>query len=259
MSPAFTGLRGPITLSASTYGTLWDYDNRGLQHPTLFVNTPIRYGTDLEDAQDAAMRELGNAGLLVGNAPHPDLRAAFDLITNAEWEYYGWLSTGPERMFGLLVAVRGGTAICALHGNDTIRLEPADPANAARRLLGALPRVPKAKGRSINVRNDETAASASPGMLGQDTDLRLSQHEQLDRLMREERMALAECNVATRVHGERLRTPNPIHILDNVTGRWLLKHVPPWVTATPADGALVLRTLDDMGAQLSAGSSSPTR
>lgn len=150
-------------------------------------------------------------------------------------------------MFGLLVAVRGDTAICALHGEDTIRLEPADPNAPARRLLAALPRVPRAKGRSINARSDEQQDCARAW---QDADLQLSQHEQLERLMREERMAIAECNVATRVRGERRRAPNPVHVLDNVSGRWLLKHAPPWLTATPADDALVLRTLDDMAARL---------
>lgn len=245
----FTGLSAPVTLSARTYGTLWDYDNRGLQHPTLFVDTPIRFGDSLERAEREVLEELEPLGLTEGNAPHPELRGALDLIANAETECYGWMATGPGRMIGAVIAVQEDVAVAAVLDQNRVHLEPTDARSAARRLVAFLPQVPRANGRSVNVRNGERPAGEHSVM----HTVRFqpsTEDEKLTAILTAPRKGLAELNVACRREGKRVRGPRPIHVVDNDSGRWLMKRTSEWITATPADGNLIVSAIQDAAERL---------
>jgi EspG family len=251
---SWTGLRGPIRLTAQTYGTVWDYYELGVQHAALSARTPLRTGRDRALAEDRAFAELRGIGLLDGDGPHPDLRAALRLIASATEEYYGWIGVSAQRTVSALVAVDGDVALLAVLDGDQVRLRPASVHDPAETVVGLLEPVPAASGTTLNVRASELPGSAtgserdfleSNNPAESDTDLLAS-------LAGQPRTGAGQLNTARRGDdGVRHRDRAGVNYLDVGYRRWAIyrrhgNHGGEWVVVTPATPRLLADKLYEL-------------
>jgi hypothetical protein len=260
-----------VTLSLDTLATVWQRENLGELHNVL-VDTPVWRDEEADrDALHSATGELAQQGLLVGRDLHPDLRATLNLLARPSMEYYGWIAyTDPERgdvNIAVLVAATGTDAVLVVRDGRTVHLEPARAEGMAETLLGHLPALPAARGRSVNLPEAEVRQlvadrmHAAPGTSKPlpasafDIFPRASMAEDARELvaaMDEPRSGGGELYVAARVRsGERRRCEHPVIFVDTQRGRWMTqvssgRPGERWIVSAPASRQLLLSKLNEM-------------
>jgi hypothetical protein len=254
-----------------TLATVWERENLGDLHNVL-VDTPVWRDDDAgREALQGATGELAQKGLLAGRDLHPDLRDTLNLLARPAMEYYGWISyTDPERgdvSIAVLVAAIGTDAVLVVRDRQAVHLEPARAEGMAETLVGHLPSVPAARGRSVNLPEHEVrelvadrmhaAPGASKPLPASAFDIfpRASMAEDAKDLltaMDQPRTGGGELYVAARMRsGERRRCENPVIYVDTQQGRWMtqLSHGQPgerWIVSAPASRQLLLSKLNEM-------------
>jgi hypothetical protein len=259
-----------VTLSLETLATVWQRENLGELHNVL-VDVPVWRDDDAaRGALNDATGELAQRGLLAGRDLHPDLRSALELLARPGTEYYGWISykEGDQDVnIAVLVAAIGNEAILVVRDGQTVHLGPSRAEGMAETLLGHLPSVPAARGRSVNLPEAElrqlvadrmhAAPGASKPLPAEAFDIfpRASMAEDARDLvtaMDQPRTGGGELYVAGRVRsGERRRCDNPVVYVDTLHGRWMtqLSSGRPgerWIVSAPASRQLLMSKLNEM-------------
>jgi hypothetical protein len=182
--------------------------------------------------------ELSDKGLLDGQAVHPDLRGACELIEHAEREFYGWLAFGPTHQISALVAARSDVAIRAVLDAGTVYLEPAPPAHPAAALVALLP--PSAgRGQRLSARLSEVHTTRPEFFVDGEPGNQDGPESRLRALLRAARSGAGTCNAAARKDGgTRERGERPLSYVDVDATRWVLQASAwggdEWLSATPA-------------------------
>lgn len=259
-----------VTLSLDTLATVWQRENLGELHNVL-VDVPVWRDDDAaRGALNDATGELAQRGLLAGRDLHPDLRSALELLARPGSEYYGWISykeADKDVNIAVLVAAIGNEAILVVRDGQTVHLGPSRAEGMAETLLGHLPSVPAARGRSVNLPEAElrqlvadrmhAAPGASKPLPAEAFDIfpRASMAEDARDLvtaMDQPRTGGGELYVAGRVRsGERRRCDNPVVYVDTLHGRWMtqLSSGRPgerWIVSAPASRQLLMSKLNEM-------------
>jgi hypothetical protein len=259
-----------VTLSLDTLGIVWQRENLGEMHNVLVDTAVWRDEAEDQAALRGATGELAQSGLLAGRDLHPDLRDTLNLLARPSMEYYGWIAyTSGERevSIAVLVAAIGTDAVLVVRDERTVHLSPSRAEGMAETLLGHLPGVPAARGRSMNLPEAEVrqlvadrmhAAPGSTKPLSTDAYRifeRASMAEDARDLvtaMDEPRTGGGELYVAARGRsGERRRCENPVVYVDTQHGRWMtqLSSGRPgqrWIVSAPAGRQLLLSKLNEM-------------
>jgi hypothetical protein len=259
-----------VTLSLDTVAIVWQRENLGELHNTL-VDVPVWRDEAAEgEALARATGELAQRGLLVGRDLHADLRDTLNLLARPSMEYYGWIGyVAEERQVSLavLVAAIGQDAVLVVRDGQTVHIGPTRADGMAETLLGHLPSVPAARGRSVNLPENEVrqlvsdrmhaAPGASKPLPAQAYDIfgRASMAEDARELvtaMDQPRTGGGELYVAARVRtGERRRCENPVVYVDTQQGRWMTQLSSGrvgerWIVSAPASRQLLLSKLNEM-------------
>jgi hypothetical protein len=259
-----------VTLSLDTLSTVWQRENLGDLHNVL-VDTPVWRDEEANrEALQGATGELAQRGLLSGRDLHPDLRETLNLLARPSMEYYGWISyVDAEREVNLavLVAAVGQDAVLVVRDGQSVHLRPSRAEGMAETLLGHLPSVPPARGRSVNLPENEvrhlvsdrmhTAPGSTKPLSAEAFNVfeRASMAEDARDLltaMDQPRTGGGELYVAARVRsGERHRCENPVVYVDTHQGRWMtqLSSGAPgerWIVSAPASRQLLLSKLNEM-------------
>lgn len=259
-----------VTLSLETLTTVWQRENLGELHNVL-VDVPVWRDEEAERAALAeATGELGRRGLLAGRDLHPDLRDTLRLVSRPSMEFYGWVAyVDGEREVNIavLVAAVGQDATLVVRDGDQVHLGPARSDGMAETLLGHLPAVPAARGRSVNLPEAEVRQlvadrmHAAPGSMRPlpaeafDIFPRASMAEDARDLltaMDQPRTGGGELYAAARTRGgERRRSENPLIYVDTRHGRWMTQLSggavgERWIVSAPASRQLLLAKLKEM-------------
>lgn len=259
-----------VTLSLDTLATVWLRENLGELHNVL-VDTPVwRDEEDSRAALHSATGELAQRGLLAGRDLHPDLRETLNLLSRPSMEYYGWISyNDDDRLVNIavLIAAIGNDAVLVVRDGRTVHLSPSRSEGMAETLVGHLPALQPARGRSVNLPEAEVRQLVSDRMHdapGTTKPLpadafnifeRASMAEDARDLlaaMDQPRTGGGELYVAARTRsGERHRCENPVVYVDTPQGRWMtqLSGGRPgerWIVSAPASRQLLLSKLSEM-------------
>lgn len=259
-----------VTLSLDTLATVWQRENLGDLHNTLVDVPSWRDETAEREALGSATTELTQRGLLVGRDLHPDLRAALNLLARPSMEYYGWIAyTEEDRQVNIavLVAATGQDAMLVVRDGHRVHIGPTRSEGMAETLVGHLPQVPAARGRSVNLPENEVrqlvadrmqaAPGASKPLPAEAYDIfgKPSMAEDAHDLitaMDQPRTGGGELYVAARVRtGERRRCENPMVYVDTQQGRWMTQLTSGrpgerWIVSAPASRQLLLSKLNEM-------------
>lgn len=269
-----------VTLSLDTVATVWQRENLGELHNVLVATPMWRDEDDSRAALRGATAELTQAGLLAGRDLHPDLRATLNLLARPSTEYYGWISyvdgggghsaeqTGDHLVnIAVLVAAVGTDAVLVVRDGQTVHLSPSRSEGMAETLVGHLPAVPPARGRSVNLPEAEVRRlvadrmHAAPGSTKPlpaeafaifDRPSMAEDARDLLAAMDQPRTGGGELYVAARGRGgERRSSDNPVVYVDTQQGRWMtqLSGDQPgerWIVSAPASRQLLLSKLNEM-------------
>lgn len=250
-------LRAPVTISTLAYDVLWEAEQLGPRHTTLSMPSSLYTDEERRGRLRDALDWLRQRGLAERGLPHPDLRDTLHLLARCDQEFYGWITLDSEHQIGAVAAVRGAEAVLAVLDGDSLALTPIRPDSACDVLIGQLPPVPAAAGRSISVpereySDDSEGTQPAEGFSVMVRSTTNSDADRLRRLMREPRTGAGQLYVATRDRfGKRHRCERPLAYIDTPGGRWLTlveanSTGDRWIVAspaTPADLARKLRTL----------------
>lgn len=259
-----------VSLSLDTLATVWQRENLGELHNTL-VDVPAWRDDDAErEALHNATGELAHRGLLAGRDLNADFRDALNLLARPSMEYFGWISHTEDdqlKRLAVLVAAIGTDALVVVRDDRMVHISPSRSEGMAETLLGYLPALPAARGRSVNLpeaevrqlvadRMDAAPGSAKP--LSSDAYSifpRASMAEDAKDLltaMDQPRTGGGELYVAARGRGgDRHRCENPVVYVDTAHGRWMtqLSSGRPgerWIVSAPASRQLLLSKLNEM-------------
>jgi len=265
-----TVLYQQVSLTLDTLATVWRRENLGELHNTLVDVPAWRDDAAEQEALANATAELAQRGLLVGRDLHADLRDALNLLARPSMEYYGWIGyTEEDRTVSLavLVAAVGQDAIHVVRDGQQVHIGPTRAEGMADTLVGHLPAVPPARGRSVNLPEAEVrqlvadrmhaAPGSSKPLPAEAFEIfgRASMAEDARDLvtaMDQPRSGGGELYVAARVRsGERRRCENPLVYVDTQQGRWMtqLSSGRPgerWIVSAPASRQLLLSKLSEM-------------
>lgn len=265
-----TVLYQQVTLTLDTLATVWRQENLGELHNTLVDVPAWRDDAAEREALANATAELTQRGLLVGRDLHADLRDTLNLLARPSMEYYGWIGyTDEERTVSLavLVAAIGQDAIHVVRDGQQVHIGPTRAEAMSDTLVGHLPQVPPARGRSVNLPEAEVrqlvadrmhaAPGASKPLPAEAFDIfgKASMAEDARDLvtaMDQPRSGGGELYVAARVRsGERRRCENPLVYVDTQQGRWMtqLSSGRPgerWIVSAPASRQLLMSKLNEM-------------
>jgi hypothetical protein len=260
-----------VTLSLDTLATVWQRENLGDLH-NILVDTPVWRDEEADrEALHGATGELAQRGLLAGRDLHPDLRATLHVLARPGMEYYGWISyteaDGKEVNLAVLVAAVGQDAVLVVRDGQQVHLRPSRAEGMAETLVGHLPAIPAARGRSVNLPENEVrhlVADRMHATPGSTKPLpaeafaifeRASMAEDARDLltaMDQPRSGGGELYVAARVRsGERRRCENPVVYVDTQQGRWMTqlssgRQGERWIVSAPASRQLLLSKLNEM-------------
>jgi hypothetical protein len=260
-----------VTLTLDTLAMVWQRENLGELHNTLVDVPAWRDEAAEREALGGATGELAQRGLLVGRDLHADLRDTLNLLARPSMEYYGWIAyTDEERgsvSIAVLVAAIGTDAVLVVRDGQQVHIGPTRSEGMGETLIGYLPSVPAARGRSVNLPETEVRALladrmhdapgtgkpmpadafkifARPSMAEDARDLMTA--------MDQPRTGGGELYVAARGRsGERRRCENPVVYVDTQQGRWMtqLSSGRPgerWIVSAPASRQLLLSKLNEM-------------
>ncbi|HEX5402987.1 MAG TPA: ESX secretion-associated protein EspG [Pseudonocardiaceae bacterium] len=259
-----------VTLSLDTLATVWQRENLGELHNVL-VDVPVwRDEDENRVALQGATGELAQRGLLSGRDLHVDLRSTLEVLARPSMEYYGWIAyTEADREVNItvLVAAVGQDAVLVVRDGQQVHLSPTRADGMAETLLGHLPAVAAARGRSVNLPEAEVRQlvadrmHAAPGstkpLPAEAFNIfpRASMAEDARDLltaMDQPRIGGGELYVAARVRsGERRRCENPMVYVDTQHGRWMTqlsggRAGERWIVSAPASRQLLLSKLNEM-------------
>lgn len=259
-----------VTLSLETLTTVWQRENLGELHNVL-VDVPVWRDEEAErQALADATGELDRRGLLAGRDLHPDLRETLRVAARPGMECYGWIAYADGERdvnIAVLVAAVGQDAALVVRDGDQVHLGPARSDGMAETLVGHLPAVPAARGRSVNLPEAEVRQlvadrmHAAPGAMRPlpaeafDIFPRASMAEDARDLLTaldQPRTGGGELYVAARTRGgERRRCENPLIYVDTQHGRWMTQLSggavgERWIVSAPAGRQLLLAKLNEM-------------
>lgn len=259
-----------VTMSLETLSTVWRRENLGELHNTL-VDVPAWRDDDADRAAlRAATDELGRLGLLGGRDLHADFRDTLNLLARPSMEFYGWIASTEDeqpRNIAVLLAAVGNEAVLVVRDGGTVQLGPTRAEGMAEALIGLMPAVPAARGRSINLPEAEVrqlVADRMESAPGEAKPLPASAYDIFGRASMAEdardlltvmdlpRTGGGELYVAARGRGgERRRCPNPVVYVDTQQGRWMTQLSTGrvgerWIVSAPASRQLLIGKLNEM-------------
>ncbi|RJQ79026.1 ESX secretion-associated protein EspG [Pseudonocardiaceae bacterium YIM PH 21723] len=219
-------LRAQVNLSLSTVLTLIRAFGLGEPHPVL--EDLLSPDENEQDARQLAYGELGNFGLLPDGEPDPDLLHALHIISAADREYYGRITTA-RGGYAVLTASRNRVGALLLRDGDRVFLGPASADNLVDTLIAQLPELHPAHGPSVTLSAHDQ----------QDTGK--LQLKELNRILGLPRSGGGELHAAIRDSAGRRRiAPFGLDYLDSTEGRWLhYRNVDNWIIAAPATPQLL--------------------
>jgi hypothetical protein len=259
-------LRHQVTLTQETLATVWEQENLGELHNTMAGVAYWRDHDGRREALDRAGAELARQGLLAGRDLIGDLRDTLTLLARPSVEYYGWISyTDGEQTTDLSVLVAGVAeeAVLAVREGDRIQLSAARADGLAETLVGLMPQVPAARGRSVNLPEAEISklgemreqrGAALPGEAFNvfPRSSMVEDARDLFAVAELPRTGGGELYVAARDRlGERRACTHPLIYIDTQQGRWMTqlsgeKPGDRWIVSAPASRQLLISRLHEM-------------
>ena len=246
-------LRERVELSMGALKAFWRWEGHD-RMPAVLVSTVEWMDDDARDEADRdVLAELGERGLLAGGGVAAEVRATFQLLTRPEYEVSGWISS-PERTTGVLAVAGGNHATLVVREGEAAWLSPIRPDDVVEAVVGRLPAMQAAHGRSLNVceadftgsRQDAEHAWNGFQPMTEPHDVRA-----LKALMDEPVLGISQLWAAARGTDGRLRqAETPLTVRDTAEGRWVTQTTKTsgqrWVTATPAGPQLLTSKLHEI-------------
>lgn len=225
----------------------------GVDQPHTMLSTTARWMDDntRREADRKGLAELADQGL----ADDAGFRAAMRVLAHPAMECYGWTSdmTGST---GLLAVADDTQAVLAVRDDDTVWLRSIRPDSLVESVVGQLPAMAAAHGRSLNVPEIELtgrrAATDDEGFHGFDRPGPSTDARMLLALMAEPRIGTGQLHVAVRDGlGRRRRSPHALGYVDIGAGRpghgrWMTQLTSNWVYAAPATPQSLAAKLTEM-------------
>lgn len=139
-------LRAPVRLSRLALDVVCESERLPERHH-VFTAAPVPAETYREFAavQRRVLDELTGVGLVVRDAPHPDLVTALRLLARPHREFYGYFSTDEMRSGSFLAAADAADGVLAILDGEVATLVPVDADRLDVAAVQALPRVPPAR------------------------------------------------------------------------------------------------------------------
>lgn len=236
----------PVTLGVQTLLTMIRW-RRGEPHPVL-AREPAWYDDQaLRALDESACDELAAHGLSAGGELTPEFDDVFGAVFRPRREFYGWLNAtgeGQASTRGVLagVAHEQGFLLVREYSTDTVTLWSVETDELFDSFLAQIPPVRAADRRPVSGDYDALRRPGSGTTSRQDTDA-------LRGLLERPRLGAGSLYTARREPGgARVRCRRPVNYIDTPEGRWVftlrLTGGRQWVTATPADRALIAARLD---------------
>ena len=258
-------LRQQVTLTQQTLDTVWHQENLGELHNTLVGVAYWRDDDGHREALGRAGNELAQRGLLVGRDLIPDFRDTLELLARPSVEYFGWIAhdDGETRTdIAVLLAGVDEEAVQVIRDGDQVHISAARSDGLAETLVGLMPQVQAARGRSVNLpeaevnelaKRRESSGKALPGDAFNVFSRSSMAEDAREWFAAAElpRTGGGELYVAARDRfGDRRRCPDPIVYIDTQQGRWMtqLSGRPGerWVASAPASRQLLISKLRAM-------------
>ncbi|MEV7043089.1 ESX secretion-associated protein EspG [Amycolatopsis sp. NPDC051061] len=256
MSRSVSVIDAEVIVPRLAFLTAWDMLDLG-EVPAVF-GTGKHFWMD-----DTARRQLAGStfgwlsehGLARGGRVNPLWRDTLRVIAEADIEFYGWSNFRDESHGGLLVAVRGDSAIRAWADRDTVVLQPIPVKWPATSLVEALPQVDGAPVRAVTVAQSfyDDPESARRGPLDGPVDRRDLDH--LDTVLSRPRDAVHQLYTAIRVDDRDRVRSSPISAIDIADQGRVLTYVTgdARIVLTPGTPREIVRTLNDTAGTLRLG------
>ncbi|WP_245959668.1 ESX secretion-associated protein EspG [Prauserella flavalba] len=194
---------GPAELPLHTLLTAMTW--AGCGEPHAIFSGGVRYVPPAAARQvdREAFERLTEQGLTVGKALDPDFEDVLHVLDRPHTEYFAHIRSG-DTQYGVLVAIRGRSAVLARHRDRTVHLRSLGDRDYPTVLAGQLPRYRPAPVETFSLPKGDL--------------------DGLARLLDNPR-GMGFLHVARRAGGgERVEAPAPVGYLDSDTGRLGFTH-----------------------------------
>ncbi|TCP56878.1 ESAT-6 protein secretion system EspG family protein [Tamaricihabitans halophyticus] len=249
-------LSHPVTISAASLATLLHRERIGVPHITLSPTAMWLDHDERRDADKQAGEEID--GLEVGDQRGLDVEFAASLavLCRPTVEYYGWINEGKTTL-AVLAASIGNEAVLAVRENETVFINQLDPERLPEGLVAQIPELAPAKGKPINVAQEEMLAEAEQARTPSRVITRTASHavRQVQSISSLPTDGGGELYVAVRDSlGRRKHTEQPLRYADTSEGRWLNITLPgqarTMLVISPGTRKDIARRMRDMHAAL---------
>jgi hypothetical protein len=246
-------LRERVELSMDALKAFWRWEGQD-RMPSVLVSTVAWMDDDTRrEADRHVLAELADRGLLAGGGVPAEVRATFETLTRPDHEVFGWISS-PHRTLGVLAAASDGEAALVVREGEAAWLSPIRPDDVVEAVIGQLPALQPAHGRSMNVCEADFTGARPDGEnawngfrpMTESHDVRT-----LKALLDEPVLRVSQLWAAARGPDGRLhQAETPLTVRDTADGRWLTQTTTAsgrrWVTAIPAGPELVTSKLHEV-------------
>lgn len=248
-----------LTLTLEQYDICWADLNLGEHVYPLRILAHGRTYAERSDIRRRVYQQLESRGLAQHQRLWPELQEALTLLARAAvWVDMQWLSARGQSETQRCVAARSGAhGVLARMENAGLRLMPRPGSSLLPELVGQLPAVGPAPGRSISLPRD-VLASAHPGVAGSvyDDSAAMSkpfrqQFRALERVLSKPRVRGGQivANARDRTGGR--HRSRPVEWFDTEAGRWTARLLPgpdgsEHLTVGPASPARVATQVNEL-------------
>lgn len=216
-------LSHPVTISATALAALLRRERIGEPHITMSP-TAMWYSPDERREADAQISdEISDLDVTDHRGLDVEFASSLAVLCKPTIEYYGWINEG-KLTLGVLAGSIGREAVLAVRENDTVYLNQIEPERLPEALVAQIPEYAPAKGRPINVAQDEVLAEADRARESSRVITRPASHaiRQLQNITALPTDGGGELYVGLRDSiGRRKHTEQPLRYADTSEGRWL--------------------------------------
>ncbi|MQA09188.1 MAG: hypothetical protein GEU98_11700 [Pseudonocardiaceae bacterium] len=216
-------LSNPVTISATSLAALLRRERIGEPHITV---SPTAMWLDSDERREEDKRtgeEIDGLEVTDQRGLDVEFAASLAVLCRPTTEYYGWINEGKTTLAVLAGAI-GREAVLAVRENDTVFLNQVQPDKLPEALVSQIPEFAPAKGRPINVAQDEVLAEVERARQPTGVITRTASHavRQVQSISALPTDGGGELYAAVRDSvGRRTHTEHPLRYADTTEGRWL--------------------------------------
>lgn len=252
-------LHAPIQVSTDALCVAVTLENLGEMHFALAAQPMWRDDEATRDYQRQAVGELSSLGLAGRGGLDRDFRDTLLALARPVGEFIA-LFVAEEQIVHAVAATAGGDGVLAVRYGDTVHLQPARRDLLAEAVVHQLPRVPAARGRAVNVpEQDVTPADTASrhrrldeGFGGLRRPAENPDVAHLHRILEQPKVGGGQLFAGIRDRGGRPHSsPHPLSYMDTPEGRWMnqvtvTRTGEKWIIAAPANAELLVNRLYEM-------------